>query len=253
MSSPQTTVAIFGATGGTGLAALKFALSTGSHVNVLARTPSKLSKLFEKYPSTLHITTGDIRNPASLKSVLTSPSGTVVDTVISSIGMVLKREGLSFGSDDPTVCYDATKAILSALSELEKEGKVQKQPTIVLLSTTGISSQGRDVPLAMMPLYHWMLSVPHEDKKNMENLMVSGEGKNRKWVLVRPSFLVDGDAKGVESLRASVEVPGVEPREQEETAVGYTVRREDVGLWIVEECVKKDGGRWVGKMVTLTY
>jgi hypothetical protein len=251
--SPQKTVAIFSATGGTGLACLKNALAAGSHFNVLARTPSTLSDLSSQYPDTLHITQGDIRSAASLKSTLLSSStGQVVDVIISSIGMVLQRKGLSFGSQDPTICEDGTKAILSALSELEAEGKVAKEPSLILLSSTGISDK-RDIPVAMIPLYHWMLSVPHKDKKKMEDVMISAEGKRRNWVLVRPSLLVDGEAKGLREVRSSAAVPGVEEKRQESTAIRYTIRRDDVGLWIVEQCVKKDAGEWHGKMVTLTY
>ena len=113
--------------------------------------------------------------------------------------MVLQRKGLSFGSRDPTICEDGTKAILSALLELEVEGKLSKEPSLILLSTTGISDK-RDIPVAMMPLYHWMLSMPHKDKKKMEDVMISGEGRRRKWVLVRPSLLIDGEAKGLREV-----------------------------------------------------
>jgi len=36
-------------------------------------------------------------------------------------------------------------------------------------------------------------------------------------------------------------------------AIGYKISREDVGLWIFEECVNANGSKWKGKMVTLTY
>lgn len=78
----------------------------------------------------------------------------------------------------------------------------------MLLSTTGISDQGHDIPIAMMPMYHWMLSVPHADKKKMEELMIRGEGKDRKWVIIRPSYLWDGEGKGLEKIRVSTETPG---------------------------------------------
>lgn len=255
-TSTQKTVAIFGATGGTGLAALKLALRAGNTVNVLARTPSKLANLSFQYPN-LNIIKGDIRDIPAIKSTLTA-NNRVVDVVVSAIGMVIEMKGLGFVSKDPTICYDGTKAILFALTQLETEKTVAIPaggPEFVLLSTTGISEKGRDIPIAMMPMYHWMLSVPHKDKKQMEDLMINGEGKGRKWVMIRPSFLWDGESKGLQKIRTSTETPGapLETRRAEGVAVGYVIHREDVGLWIVEECVKNDGAKWHGKMVTLTY
>jgi hypothetical protein len=50
------------------------------------------------------------------------------------------------------------------------------------------------------------------------------------WVLVRPSFLLDGEAKGLGGVRVGIDVPGEEKEERLE--VGYTIRREDVGGWV---------------------
>jgi nucleoside-diphosphate-sugar epimerase len=255
MSLPSKTVAIFGATGGTGLAVLKLCLEAGNAVNVLARSPSKLSHLSSQYPN-VHVIQGDIRDLLAIKSALTL-NNKIVDIVVSSIGMAFKG-GLSFRWNDESICEDAANTILHALSELEAEGKSSSLtggPEMVLLSTTGISEKSRDIPIAMIPLYRWMLHVPHEDKKNMEKLMHHGEGKARNWVLVRPSFLVDGGSKGLEKIRVSTETPGASAKEQEKesVAIGYTISREDVGLWIFEECVKAKGSKWNRKMVTLTY
>jgi nucleoside-diphosphate-sugar epimerase len=255
MSLPSKTVAIFGATGGTGLAVLKLCLEAGNAVNVLARSPSKLSHLSSQHPN-LHVIQGDIRDLLAVKSTLTLDNK-IVDIVVSSIGMSFKG-GLNFGWNDESICEDATNTILRALSELEAENKPSfpvNGPQMVLLSTTGISEKSRDIPIAMLPLYRWMLHVPHEDKKKMEKLMHHGEGKARNWVLIRPSFLVDGKSKGMEKIRVSTETPGASPNEGEKqsVAIGYTISREDVGLWIFEECVNANGSKWKGKMVTLTY
>ncbi|KAK0112817.1 hypothetical protein ONS95_014546 [Cadophora gregata] len=255
-TSAQKTVAIFGATGGTGLASLNLALKAGHSVNVLARTPAKLADLSSQYPN-LHIIKGDIRDIAAIKSTLTI-NNRVVDIVVSAIGMVIELKGLGFTARDPKICEDGTKSILSALSQLEAEKTVQIPvggPEFVLLSTTGISAKGRDIPIAMMPLYHWMLSTPHKDKKKMEEAMIHGEGRTRRWVLIRPSFLWNGESKGIGRIRTSTETPGALPETEniKDVAVGYVIHREDVALWIVEECIRGDGSKWHGKMVTLTY
>lgn len=85
----------------------------------------------------------------------------------------------------------------------------------------------------------------------------------RRWVVVRPSLLVDGESVGLKKVRTSTEGGEGErygKGKDGEVAIGYTIRRQDVGLCIFEECVKGNGkgggerwGKWEGKMVTLTY
>ncbi|KAG0653000.1 Flavin reductase (NADPH) [Hyphodiscus hymeniophilus] len=253
MHSSKRTIALFGATGGTGLSILKNCLSAGHTVRVLARTPSKLSSLSAQHAN-LHIVQGDISDVAAITTTLRSPDtpqgqGRAVDVVISAIGMALEMKRLSFTSTNPHVCESATANILSALSALSAD-PATIDPLLVLLSTTGISSKSRDIPLLMLPLYHWVLPVPHADKKALESLAIRS---GRRWVLVRPSFLMNGEARGLGAVRTGVEVPGERKGEGEDHAVGYTIRREDVALWIYEACVEGDGRRWEGKCVSLTY
>jgi hypothetical protein len=254
MSSSTTTslptIALFGGTAGTGLAFLKLALAAGYQINILARTPSKLSSLSSQYPN-LHIIQGDIRSIAALKACLVI-NNRLVDVVVSSIGMALVRKGLGFTSEDQHICEEGTKCILQALGEVEAEGKVTKSvngPKFAVLSTTGISEKARDIPIAMVPFYHWVLHVPHADKKKMEEAL---KASGRRFVAVRPSFLIDGEPKGLEHVRTSTE--GGE--KDGETAIGYVIKRDDVARWVFEECVRggeQKWNKWEGKMVTLTY
>ena len=71
----------------------------------------------------------------------------------------------------------------------------------------------------------------------------------RETVIIRPSLLVAGAAKGLDRIRVGWELEdGVRP------AIGYTIRRADVGAWIFQECVRAEHGigRWEGKKITLT-
>jgi nucleoside-diphosphate-sugar epimerase len=251
-TSPTLTIALFGATGGTGLSVLKNLLAANYTVRVLARTPSKLSNFSSNCPN-LTIIKGDIRSLPSLKETLLS-NGRVVDLVISAIGMVFQRQGLKFSSVDTYICEDGTRHIISALTELETKSKPDVQlpeggTRLILLSTTGISETGRDIPVAMVPLYHWLLSIPHKDKKKMEDLVVASK---RRFVIVRPSLLMDGKEQGMKKVRVGVATPG-KKLDEGKLEIGYTINREDVGRWIVEKCVKEDGKNWEGKFVTLTY
>lgn len=244
MAPPQTqTIALFGATGGTGLAVLKNALKNGHNVRVLARSPDKLSSIREKYPNTLHLVQGDIRDISAIKSTLVTEMGKLADIIVTSIGMIT--------FDDPKLCEDGTAAILKALGEVEKEGrgsaKDGKGPKIVVLSSTGITKTKRDLPLVMVLVYRLFAHVPHVDKAVMEEIV---RKSGRRWVIVRPSFFVDGEAKGLDKVRVSVESP---EKGFEKLQIGYTIRRDDVGLWISENCIQREGEEWVGKMVGLTY
>ena len=255
-SSAKPTIAIFGATGGTGLEVLENCLAAGHSVNALARTPSKLSSLSSQYPNLLRVVEGDIHNTASIKQTLLL-NDRVANIVISSIGMTLQIKGIKITCPDPTICEVGTRNIIDMLSELESDIKQRPadvpssyhQPKLICLSTTGISEK-RDVPLAIVPLYHYGLAIPHTDKKRMEDLVASSRWP---WVLVRPSFLMNGPAKGLSAVRTGTETPA--EKDKAAPAVGYTIRRADVGLWIFEECVSSsiNWDKWSGKCVSLTY
>jgi hypothetical protein len=45
---------------------------------------------------------------------------------------------------------------------------------------------------------------------------------------------------------------GVRAGREGEPAVGYTISRNDVGKWILEEVVKERGEKWRGEKVSLT-
>lgn len=111
----------------------------------------------------------------------------------------------------------------------------------------------------MYPLYHWLLQVPHADKRKMEAQLFEAQAASGKvegaapldFVVVRPTMLTDGECRGLAKLRVGWENPdttGDGPQ------MGYTVSRKDVGNWIFEEVIKAGkGGRYTNKCVSLTY
>lgn len=141
--------------------------------------------------------------------------------------------------------------LLSALGELKTTSTPAKKPLVVAVSTTGVSDGPRDVPLLFMPMYHWLLAVPHVDKWEMERLLWEQGKKNVDervlggFVIMRPSLLVDGAGVGLGKVREGrVEMP----------AVGYTIARKDVGTWIFERLVREQSLEGViDQAVTLTY
>lgn len=270
-STNQTqTVAFLGATGGCTLPVLERTLKSGNHATALARNPEKLRKLLVEthsvpeslVASNLRIIAGSASDTSAVRNLLVaSPQQkTLVDTLVSGIGSLPKVNWSNplkpFTLEDPHVTETAMRSVEQGLKSLIAEGYRsgrEERPLVVAISTTGVSKQKRDVPVAFLPFYHWALAVPHKDKRIMEDMVVAAkkEGIIRDYVLIRPSLLVDGQVKGLYSVRAGWESddgtsqgPG--------PAVGYVITKEDVGAWIWEEAVQKNN-QWKGKAVSLTY
>ncbi|KFZ03986.1 hypothetical protein V502_10501 [Pseudogymnoascus sp. VKM F-4520 (FW-2644)] len=259
-AAPKPTTLVLGSTGGCALAFLVRALNAGYDCSALVRTPSKLTALLDsrgisQTTITRHLTihTGNSKDAVAIAPALLIRNRPV-DLIVSAVGGAPKFGRFMVPSiDDPLVCSSSMTALLSAVRALRPSTK----PTVVAISSTGISNFGRDIPVAMVPLYHWLLAVPHADKKAME-VAISDDVKSSSpalggFVGIRPSFLTNSDAKGVAGVKVGVEgEKGVES-----LAVGYTVAREDVGNWIFEEVLKGEkgakGGKYENRFVTLTY
>ena len=89
--------------------------------------------------------------------------------------------------------------------------------------------------------------MPHHDKVAMEDSITTELAKRDAvisgYVMPRPSLLTDGPAtEGL--VRAGAET---------KPAIGYTISRQDVGKWVFENLVAKEGEGWVGRKVSLTY
>jgi hypothetical protein len=222
----------------------------------------------ETISSNLTIIHGNARDIAPVKETL-APSGKPVSLVISGIGATEAHLQWSlrepFALTDATICADAMTTILSALSELRKEGIFAgaegKGPLVVAISTTGTDTKTRDVPFAYYGLYHWLLAVPHKDKRRMESALARATTQSAAdspiggFVIVRPTLLMDGEPRGQKRVKeGSIPHPEAVNRDEKrgKPAIGYTIRRADVGTWIFEECVRKLGDECWNRCVTLT-
>jgi hypothetical protein len=239
----------------------------------VARTPDKLRNLLTSahfipsstLDSALTIIAGNVKSVEDVKKAIISPTSPthVVDTIVFGVGGA-PRLNWSLSqpctNDDPHICESGMSTVLTAITILAEEGISTTasggKPVVVTISTTGISEGQRDVPTRMWPLYHWALSLPHLDKQRMEQLIFAAakDGRIADFVIVRPTILTDGEARGLDKVRVGWEwgIRGVEGREKEHgPELGYSVGRIDVGQWIFQEAVKKGG--WGGKCATLTY
>ena len=103
----------------------------------------------------------------------------------------------------------------------------------------------------IVPLYRMIIGTPHADKRKMESAILDS---GARWCIVRASLLLNGGSKGLKKVRVGVEVPKKGGKAEVTKEIGYTIRREDVGLWIFEELVNAGGkSEWEGKIVSLTY
>lgn len=267
-TSVKPTIAFFGATGGCTNACLVYTLQAGYSAAALARTPSKLKQQLlsqglseDTLSRQLIIIQGDALDVAATKSTLTA-GGELVRTIISGIGATghptfnLRRPFQIFTLDNPTICATATQTLFNALQELYREKPVLMagKPLVTFISSTGVTTGPTDVPFWMRFLYHHALAVPHADKRNMEALykknMTESDLDNRLFrnvIGIRPTLLTgDGsvsDCIGLDKIRVGKE---------QTPALGYTIRRADVGHWIFENVIKNGAQGWEGEMVTLT-
>lgn len=248
----STTIAFLGATGGCGLSALARSLSASHTCHALCRTPSRLTAALDRsYPgtprATLTITEGNAHNAAAVSKVLAHPAdpARLVDLVVFTIGGAFDLRKLTL--DDPAVCEKAMRTLLSALDALVGSGR-GAYPRVAVVSSTGVSDKGRDFPLLISPVFRILLPVPHADKKRMEAALRSARATD--WTLVRPALLKDGVSAPGTQIRVGVE--NLETGEVESREMGYFITRDDVGKWMFENLIQRDGREYLRKAVSLT-
>lgn len=230
---------------------------------IVVRNPEKLKNLLTDrgiYDSAtaniLTVTKGSVSETDLVRKVLLY-ADIPVDLIVFGIGGKMSFENpLKPTLDNPTVCQDAIRVVFEASRTLdpangEAASEHNRKPLLAVLSTTGISEK-RDLPILMMPMYKWMLKVPHVDKKAMEELifkeiaLARAERGIENYIIVRPSFLTDGKSEGLANIKVGTEV---------KPAVGYTIARSDVGVWLFQNAVRnglKEENPYLRKIVTIT-
>lgn len=113
-----------------------------------------------------------------------------------------------------------------------------KKPVLILVSTAGVQihCKPRALPLLYLTIYCWPLAKPHADKVALEESFddhmrrEESQRSTKGYILVRPSIINDGKAKGVGYVRAG---PWESP------PVGYYVERQIIGKWIFKMLVEE--------------
>ena len=241
MTSNTKSVAFFGASTGVGLAALKHTLAAGHRCVALCRDPSRLTAVFPSGSTpNLKVIKGNAHDTSTVSQCIQTDDGHIVDVIVSTIGA--RPRGMTV--DDPDVCKKGAATLLDALAQLRSSG-ISGTLHIIGCSTTGFSRFGRDVPIAMVPIYYLFVSVPGADKVVMEDRFTqSGEA----FTIIRASHLVNGESN--KTIRVGIEDPKTGP---ESRAIGYTISREDAGMWLAENLVLTMDPKFLNKYVTVTY
>lgn len=260
MTAPAKTLAFFGATGECAGHCLANSLKANYKCTALARTPSKLTASMKAkgvpenlLDSNLTIIQGDTRDIDAVKRTLQRADGQgIADVSISGIGSYPKFNWSitkPFVAIDPTLCYDAGVTVVRAVQELKAETK----PLIVNVSTTGIPPEGKkwDVPWWFSWAYRVLLHDAHTDKRQLQDHLAEhmrlpeSQRAIRGYINTKASLLLDGEAKGLESVREGSE---------DAPEIGYFIRRADVGLWMFERLIKSEPkAEYVNKGVVITY
>ncbi|KAK5173711.1 uncharacterized protein LTR77_002392 [Saxophila tyrrhenica] len=260
MTTTPKPLSFFGATGDSTAHCLAHSLRCSHPCVALARTPTKLTTSLRaknvsdaQLDQYLTIIPGDVRDLDAVKRTLLTADGKgVAEMVVVGVGSYPTWQWSvtePIVQTDPKICQDAGARILQALEEL----KPVRKPLLVNVSTTGIPPQGKpwDVPRLFSWLYRVLLHNAHADKivlqERLGEYMRRPEAERgiRGFVNVKASLLMDGEALGVEKVREGME---------DEPAVGYTIRRADVGGWMFGRLVKgRVREEWVDRGVCITY
>lgn len=241
MSIPKTkSYAFFGSTGGCANACLRSALQNGYKCRALVRTPEKLKSMLKDggitdtlLDSKLTVIKGDVRDVEAVTSTLVDENHEIISWIVSGIGAspVLQMSlTLPVTVADGSVCEAMAASLLIALKNLKNTLPTFERPSIVAISTTGISDGPEDVPFGYRILYHYTLKVPHQDKKNMEVLLSQPSSFNylSSVIILRPTILT-GSASGGKGYKAVIVGTDKKPVQ------GYWIVRADVGEWAFEE------------------
>jgi putative NADH-flavin reductase len=198
-------VIVFGATGPTGRRALDEALAKGHEVTAFVRDPSKLKTRHER----LRVVKGDAVDRASVENALAGQHGVLV-----CLG-ARNRSGKGWPPRD--IDFVATRNILAGMT---KHGVKR----LVCMTGMGVgdSKQMKSVSnwvftKIFMPL---LLKKIFEAKEKQEEAI---RASDRDWIIVRPTVLNDGPARG--DFKVTTDLSPVPGR----------ISRADVAAFMVEQ------------------
>ena len=171
-------LAIFGATGNTGLELVKQALEKGHQVTAFVRDPSRLSIKHDQ----LNFVTGDVFDPASVAEAVQNQ-----DVVVCALGARdLKKT---------TIRATGTTNIIQAM----KQHNVQR---LLVVTSMGTGDNWNTLSLVNKFFYATLLKSSREDHEAQEVAIRESE---LDWTIVRPIGLTDEPRTGVYDVGENIQ------------------------------------------------
>ncbi|WP_433478417.1 NAD(P)-dependent oxidoreductase [Spirillospora sp. CA-142024] len=167
-------ITIFGATGGTGVHAVRRALDAGHEVTAVVRDQAGLPA---ELRACADVVQADVMDPGAIEETVKGR-----DAVVTAIGT---RDG----GRPTSVCADSTRGILAAMAAAGTE-------RFVLTSASGLHAGPGDDPLTRFvakPLLQRFLKHAFADMRAAEALT---RDSGLAWTIVRPPRLTNGPGNG---------------------------------------------------------
>lgn len=207
-------IAVVGASGGTGRAAVERALAHGHEVTAIARDTSQVGVTHER----LQVVRGDVRDEQEMRSTIPGH-----DAVLVAIGAKPARSVDLYSEGIANILY--------AMAE-------SNVPRLVVVSAAGTFHRSDpSLTRGYKVLMRTALKGLYDDLERMEQRIMAS---SLEWVIVRPSGLTDGSFTGEYRL-------GGDGRP---LSGGGTISRNDVAAFMLKSA---ETNRWVRSAVTISY
>jgi putative NADH-flavin reductase len=196
-------LAVFGATGGTGLQVVEQAVQAGHEVTVLARDPSKLGELKPR------IIIGNVLEQADVNRTLEGAEAVICSLGTTSLGTT--------GNNPKDIVSTVTKNIIAGM-------KAKGIKRLMVVTSLGVGDSKDQVPFAFKMLMNTLLKGVMADKNVQEELV---KESGLEYTIVRPGGLTNGPKTGNYTV-------GID-----KTIKAGQVSRADVAAFILKELTDK--------------
>lgn len=194
-------IAVFGATGGTGLQIVQQALDKDYDVTALVRSLAKM----RIDDAGLRIVTGDVLDPQKVQATIEG-----ADAVICSLGTTANNP------DD--LLEPATRSIIAAMHE----AGIRR---LIVISSMGVGDSIEQVGFMFRTLMKTVMKDAIEQKERQETAV---RESNLDWTIIRPGGLTDGPYTGQYAA-------GTDPKIK-----AGQVSRADVASFVLEQLESDD-------------
>ncbi len=164
-------IAVFGATGGTGLEITKQALEAGHTVTAFVRDPARISIEDKK----LQVMTGDVFDPESVAGAIEGQ-----DAIICALGA---------GND-----LKKTSVRTSGTTHIIQGMQSHQVKRLVVVTAMGVGESWKTLSFVNKLFFATLLKSSRDDHESQESAI---KESGLDWTIIRPSGLVDTPKTGV--------------------------------------------------------